>query len=359
MSVTLRDVAKAAGVSPMAVSKVLHGKGSTVRVSPEKATAIQSAARALNYQPNSIARSLKSQRTHNIALVFEHWLKVTGTTLYFSNFLDGVTAAAFPAGYTVSLCPKLANRSQQEIFDDGRFDGLIWCKFMESPQTLRMLSNLRIPVVMIHVLPEELPLHRASFVCCDNHQALDLAVDHLVSLGHQNIAFINDEKDARDMESRARIAGFYAAMTKHNLRSDADVLLWHETCDELDLWWEGNPDTTAVICKSEAMAVNLLNRAKRLGIDIPAELSVVGFDSSPTCETTQPRLTSIFQPIEAMARQAAEVLIHTIEGRQSGGLRFVHSCGFDVRESTDLIPQRREESSCDPKMHSHSSSFSS
>ena len=128
MKTTIRDVAEAAGVSAMAVSAVLNGAGRNVKVSHEKAEHIRRVARELRYQPNSLARSLRSRRTGMVGVVFQHLHGFSDAAPYFPNLLNGVMAALFPADYTLALCPKLIVGGDAGSISDGRFDGVLWCR---------------------------------------------------------------------------------------------------------------------------------------------------------------------------------------------------------------------------------------
>lgn len=335
MAVTIRDVAEAAGVSPMAVSKVLHGKGSNVRVGQETADVIRRVARELQYQPNELARSFRMQRTYMIGLVFEDWTRVAGGSQYFAHLLDGVTSAAFPGGYSVSICPQLVNVESGSTLNDRRFDGLIWAKFESSPENFKMLENSRTPIVILHATSSEIVKRGVHTFCCDNEQALRLAVDHLVGLGHRRIGMVVHQPKDHDDETIARIESCRRALAAHGLKlQQEDLLNWEFQANEFEPWWRSRPSQTALILRSEAQAGPIVAHAARLGVRLPEELSLVGFDSTAYCDTLTPRLTAINQPIEEMAFQATEVLMRIIEGQVEPAREVVFSCGFDVREST-------------------------
>ncbi|HVL38017.1 MAG TPA: LacI family DNA-binding transcriptional regulator [Fimbriimonadaceae bacterium] len=334
MAVTIRDVAEAAGVSSMAVSKVLHGRGTNVRVSAETAEAIKRAASELRYQPNVLARSLRSRRTHTLGLIFNNFGRLAGGSQYMVQLLDGMTSAAFQAGYSLTICPKLAASDSVSLLNDGRFDGVVWGKVLQDDEMLEHLEHAPVPVVALHI-SHPTSLGRTSFVCCDNDGGLELAVDHLYRLGHRRIAFVADQENLDAQETRLRGDAFKKAMTRRNLScSDTDVLCWHESGTDLVEYWRAGARHTALILKSEEMAGNVLGMARGLGIQVPEDLSIVGFDSSPYCEATTPRMTAIRQPIEQMASKAVQLLVDCIEGRADKGQHLVFPCGFDIREST-------------------------
>lgn len=336
MAVTIRDVAVAAGVSPMAVSKVLHGKGANVRVGKDTADLIRKVAQDLHYQPNALARSFRMRRTNTIGLIFDNWTRVSDGSQYFAHLLDGITNAAFPKGYAVTICPHLNKGSLGESLNDGRFDGLIWAKFETDVQNLMALDRSRTPIVLLHASGPEITRRGVNSVCGENSQAMRLAVDHLVKLGHKRIGFVAPQSIENNDETTARLNGARAALEEHGLKFyDEDALNWDYDAGEFYSWWRSHPPQTALILRSEAQAGNIYERARELGVQIPQDLSVVGFDSTNYCDTLFPRLTAISQPIEDMARRATDLLLAIIEGRhQLPPADHVFLCGFDEREST-------------------------
>ncbi len=334
MAVTIRDVASAAGVSPMAVSKVLHGKGANVRVGKDTADLIRKVAQDLSYQPNALARSFRLRRTKTIGLMFDNWTRVSGGSQYFAHLLDGVTSAAFPRGYAMTICPQLSDGG--EAINDGRFDGLIWAKFKSTPESLIKLERSRTPVVVLHASSPEIVARGAHTVCCDNQHAMKDAVDHLVALGHRRIAFASPQAIEHNDETMGRVEGVKSALKAHGLDFEPqDFLNLDYDGTGFKEWWDLNPPHTALILRSEAQAGGVYKCAAELGVRIPDDLSVVGFDSTSYCDTLSPRLTAVSQPIEEMAQRATELLLAIIEGRSTiPPTDHVFSCGLDIREST-------------------------
>jgi LacI family transcriptional regulator len=333
MSATIRDVAEAAGVSAMAVSKVLHGTGSTVRVSADTAANIRRVAAELRYQPNRLARSFRQQKTNTIGLVFSHFGRIGEADGYFAALLNGAMTATFQSEYSLTICPKLAMSSTNGQLNDGRFDGLLWCKPDYTKESAESIGLSKMPIVMMHAPAGEGP--EVPRFCCDNELGLKLAVDHLVQLGHRSIGFLYDHFNHTTAEGRVRTAAFHAAKAEHGLpSSDEDLLFWSQECDELVDFLANPKRPTAIIVFSELHAVYVLRKAEQLGISVPGDLSVIGFDSTAFCESTRPRLTAISQPIEQMAYDATTKLISYIEAEQAGSKSFIYPCGLDVREST-------------------------
>lgn len=335
MSTTLRDVAEAAGVSIMAVSKVLHGRGATVRVGAETAERIRKVAGELRYQPNHIARSLRSRQTQTVGVVLQHFDRLTEQNPYYPQVFNGLMRALFPAGYTLAICPKLVQRSDEGIISDGRFDGILWCRPDFTEDSVQGLRHSRIPVVMMHAPPGS-ALGIPTF-CANNDGALRLVVQHLAELGHRRIGFVIDPVNAPTAEGRDRASAFQTAIAAAGL--EGDVLIWDYESPELVKYRDGKAPHTALAAFSDFHAGQLLEACQRFGIRVPEDLSVVGFDSNSFCETTSPRLTSISQPVERIAFEATTHLLSLIDGGtesepEDPPRSFIYDCGLDVRDST-------------------------
>lgn len=332
MSTTLRDVAEAAGVSIMAVSKVLHGRGATVRVGAETAERIRRVAGELRYQPNHIARSLRSRQTQTVGVVLQHFDGISDQNPYYPHVFNGLIRALFPAGYTLAICPKLVQRSDEGVISDGRFDGILWCRPDFTEDSVQGLRHSRIPVVMMHAPPGSAP--GVPTFCANNEGAMRQVVEHLAGLGHRRIGFVIDPVNAPTAEGRDRAAAFESAIAAAGL--EGDVLVWSYDSPELAAYRNGGGAHTALAAFSDFHGGQLLEACARFGIRVPEDLSVVGFDSSSYCELTQPRLTSVSQPVERIAFEATTHLISLIERGSAGdsGDSFIYDCGLDVRDST-------------------------
>ena len=341
MSSTIREVALAAGVSRTAVSKVLHGRGEGVRVSPARAIAIREAAERLNYQPNALARSLLTGRTHTVGLLFEHLSNISGGPLYYVHLLDGVASSLFNNEYRLAILPKLDPENVLESLGDGLLEGIVWCKLTRDAESLRIIHESPIPIVAINAVAPEEP-SEAVFVSCDNDGGMDLAVEHLWGLGHRKILFVYEAEERLTPDCMARVEGFQKALSNRSENSYAGTVAewdWDGEC--FGPWWAGQPEETAIICWTERFAGLILTQAKRLGISVPNQLSVVGFDSTQYCETTSPRLTAVRQPIFDMAKCASETLLAMIRGVKPQQHSIIFPCSFDVRDST--APPLKEE----------------
>lgn len=344
MAVTIREVAKVAGVSTAAVSKVLHNSGGSVRVSEERARQIREVARELGYRPNAVARNLRSSRTRTVGLIWENFLGLSEGPLYFAHLLDGIASEVMKHHYRLTILPELVqNEDVLCSLGDGQLEGVIWCKLARDEATLRTIHDCPIPIVALNAPP---PVERTSavFVSCDNEGGIELAVDHLYQLGHRNFLFLQEVEEANTPDCIARRNGFTAALNRRGIQVGAeDIATWGWHLEGFESWWASDPRHTAIVCWSERAAAKFLQRAAVEGIAVPGRFSVVGFDSTQYCDTTLPRLTAVRQPIFDMAAFATKTLFDLISGVKPDSDSAIFPCTLDVRDSTGFPNLKAEE----------------
>jgi LacI family transcriptional regulator len=336
MAATQRDVAARAGVSPVVVSRVLHNKARSVRVSQATADRVRQAAQELNYKLNVSARNFRQQQTQTIGILhgagFEP-VEFGGDSRYFSILMDGMVEGAFANGYALTLCPKLLGNDPADAMSDGRFDGLVWYSTVTSETSLKIVSECSVPLVVIHAHGADVGFARPT-VICDNDQGIRLAVEHLTALGHQSIAFAYDG-DTPNSEALERVHHFRRHMAALDLpREDTDILYMDAARNDVEAFLLGPQRHTAVICRNESLAGVFVSKAPSFGVRVPGDLSVVGFDSTSFCNEFQPRLTCVSQPLREMGRTAIELLVQLMRDDSSANREVILPCGFDVRGST-------------------------
>ena len=319
----------------MAVSAVLNGAGTNVKVSEERAALIRKIARDLNYHPNHLARSLRNRRTNMVAVVFQHFDRLGEENPYYPQLLNGVMSALFPSNCTLALCPQLILGNDAGSISDGRFDGVLWCRPDIDEVSIQSIQSASVPVVMMHAPPGSVP--GLPTFCVDNDSAMRLVIKHLKEMGHQRLAFVIDPVNEHTMEGRARCDAFFMACLSAGLAPEA--LVWDEDCREISRYKRRDAPHTALVCFSDTLAGRVLEACHREGVIVPEDVSVVGFDSSSFCEGTRPRLTSVNQPVERMAIRATNHLLDLIREKLEGipaspTVSFVYDCGLDVRDST-------------------------
>ncbi len=330
--VTLKDVAEAANVSTAAVSRVLHGGGTSVRVSELRAKQIREVAEQMNYRVNAVARSLRTSKSHTIGLLFENLRGLSDGPLYITYLLDGVSSVLFKNGYRLTLLAEIDHQDIIGSLGDGQLEGVIWCKLARDEETLSLIRQTPIPIVALNASAPE-PGAEAVYVNCDNEGGVELAVDHLWNLGHRKIAFVYEWEERYTPDCLARMEGYNRAIERRNGRTF--VAEWPWNMEGLAEHLVAN-NISAAVCWTESVADRLLKRLEEAEIEVPGHMSVVGFDSTLFCETTTPRLTSVRQPIREMAAYATEALLKLISGQGSGHLSTIFPCAFDVRGSTAI-----------------------
>lgn len=311
----MSDVARAAGVSTMTVSRAFKNNTS---VSEATRAAILKAADELNYVFDSTASSLRSQRTDFVA--------VTIPSLNNANFADTVSALSdvikennlqILLGYTnydqteeERLVEQLLRRRPGAIVVTGG---------RHTARTRRLLENANIPVIETWDLPEEPIGHAVGF---SNAEAVCDLVDHFVAQGLTRIAFIGGEVD-RDARGAARRAGFLTAMHKHGLDATrlidagAPPISMREGATAMAHLLQVLPDTEAVICVSDLSAYGALTECQRRGVAVPERLSIAGFGDYEVGEVSVPSLTTINPFPREIGARTAKLLLDLMEGNDT------------------------------------------
>lgn len=337
--VTMRDVAAKAGVTPTVVSRVLHNKANAVRVSEATAERVRVAAKDLGYRVNVFARNFRERQTGMIGVL--HGVNFARPYLshgsrYFASLMDGIIDGAFRHGYAVTLCPKLMGQTPEDAMSDGRFDGLIWYSTIPSEDNGAMIRGCTSPLVMIHAQGEDM-VGRFPIVACDNAQGIELALDHLMDLGHRRIAFAR-QGDLEFSESTIRRDAYVDLMNARGLTvTEADVIDGKFDYTGVDAYFAGGLRHTAIIAHNEELGAEFVRRSAKFGVAVPEELSVVGFDSTAFCNEIRPQLTAISQPLHELGEQASELLVQRIGGTLESSPVILLPCGLDARESTGPV----------------------
>ena len=307
------DVARHAGVSVKTVSRVLNNEPHVQSTLREK---VRAAVRELGYVPSASARSLRSNRTYSIHL-FSHSLR--------SNFVNSIQFGALQtcqdAGYRMVVTmldqSKISDKDElrawfQTLVDNGRPDGVILVPPMSNDfQISEVMADLNIPVARIG--PNKIEDGGAT-VTIDDRAAAREATQHLLDFGHKRIAFVRGKEDQDSTHERFK--GYSDALQDADLKIDPDLvkpgLFDFQTgltagTELLGLPKKKRP--TAVFAANDDMAAGVLVAAHKLGVQVPSELSIIGFDDSEIAETMWPALTTVRQPLHQFGSVAMEMLI--------------------------------------------------
>lgn len=324
---TIADVAAHAGVSQASVSRVLNGKQS---VDPEIVRRVQASIAALGYAPSATARSLVSGRNDTIAMVVPDL-----ENPLFQGILKGLSIAAAADGYRVLVADTAERVDDEEptaIEARQRCDALVLCAPRMPEQQLRRLVERVAPVVVVN---RPLPDLDVPIVGVDYVRGIRDLVDHLVGLGHRHLAYVTGPETSASNAERLR--GVDEALALHpgvridripggSRPEDGDAVAGAV----LEAHHAG---VTAVIAFNDLVALGLMTRLRELGLDVPGDLSVAGFDDVPMARYATPRLTSMSVPRGEIGAQAWARL-RTLIGGGPVEHTVLYRPRLEAREST-------------------------
>ena len=326
--VKIVDVAAAAGVSAATVSRVLNGTG---RVSPERADQVRQAASRLGYQPFGPARALRQQLTRV-------WAAIVADieNPFFTSMVRGMEDVARGEGHRLVLCNSDEDLDKESSYVDiaiaERMAGVVIAVASTTESDLEPLLSWDIPVVAVDRRPAE---HRVDSVVVDNRLGADEATQHLLDSGSERIACITGP--ARLSTAAERLQGYRDALTRNGIkpargrirRADFRQTGGYRAAHSL-LSSDDRPD--ALFVANNLMTVGAVQAIRDLGLRIPSDVAIVGFDDQPWTTLTSPQLTVVAQPTYEIGRQAAKLL--TTAGAASGPRSVVLVPRLLVRESS-------------------------
>jgi LacI family transcriptional regulator len=310
MSVTIKDVARQAGVSVASVSRALNGHDS---VTPETRQRIINTAAQLRYTPHSAARSLITRRHDTIGFVLP---ELHGE--FFSELIRGVDHAARASRLHLLVSSSHGNATEASAALRamlGRVDGLLLMSPHVDADTLANILPVQLPVVLINV-PVDNDIH--SSLRIDNHTGAFTMTRHLIERGHRRIAFITGPKENFDAAERERgyrdaLAQFAPAMQAQVLDGDFSEEAGQKAGEQIAAL-KTRPD--AVFAANDMMAVGCLFALTGAGLRVPQDVAVAGFDDIPIARFVRPSLTTMRVNIADLGERAAATLIATLrEGR--------------------------------------------
>lgn len=312
-SATLEEVAHLAGVSRATVSRVVNG---SPRVSPDVRVDVQAAIEQLGYVPNRAARSLVTRRSDSIAVVITEPTATLFTDPFFPRLLRGISSELTARDrQLVLLMPDTAAAESRtaDYLSAGHVDGAVLVSLHEDDPLPARLAAAGIPIVQVG---RPLKGTKASYVDVDNRQGAQSAVAHLIAGGRRVVATIAGPQDMA--AGTDRVAGYRDALVEAGLAVDPKLITIGDFTQDsgaaaMTRLIAARPDIDGVFAASDLMAVGAMSVLAAAGRRVPADVAVVGFDDSPVATSTTPRLTSVRQPIEAMGREVARLLIDAVE----------------------------------------------
>lgn len=326
---TLDDVARLAGVSTATVSRCLNRPD---RVLQATRTKVMAAVETLGYTPNFGARAMAAKRTFTIGAIIP-----TMENAIFAKGLQAFQEELHKRGYTL-LVSSTAYRPQVEaeqirtLISRGA-DGLLLIGYERDPALYAYLKQQSVPALVAWAYQDHGPLPCIGF---DNRAAMRALADHVLTQGHRNLAVISGILTGNDRAAE-RLSGIKDALTDHGL--DPNQLMVVESpyavesgAAALETLLQSPNRPTVVMCGNDVLAVGALTRARELGLNIPGDLAITGFDDIELARITRPMLTTVHVPHAEMGRRAAIELTEMVENNRPGtalelqtALRLRHS----------------------------------
>jgi len=333
MSITRKDVARRAGVSEATVSYVVNRGPRSV--APATRERVLQAIRELDYHPSDIARSLRKQTTSTIGLIIPD----TANPFY-GELARVIENVGYVNGYTVVLCNSNFDAEREATYlrmmRNKRADGIIIIP-VES-RNITAFMDSKIPIVVLeHEIPE------VMCIVIDDLAGGRLVTEHLLRLGHQRIGCITRQGDKSS--SLKRVVGYTSALAAARIPIDPALILASgpRIADgeavALELLKRPDPPT-AIFAHSDTTALGVLSALHKCGLDVPGQVSVVGYDDIEQAAFLAPPLTTVAYPKEVMGQLAAQSLLELIQSRERSPNLSVLDVTFIERASTGPPPRR-------------------
>jgi DNA-binding LacI/PurR family transcriptional regulator len=291
---TLKQLAKAAGVSIGTASNILNNKADLH--SPETVERVLTVARQLGYRPNRVARSLAARRTHTIGIVMEPQHAIFTRNHYATAVLDGVVEALAPRNYHLKIITlnDLDPRTLWTQLDDGTVDGLLLIVPLMGSPLLEYHQHTHLPCVVVgSTLPESL-----GFYCVDsaNEPMMRLLVNWLLELGHRRIGFIKGPDN--QWSAHQRLKAYLETMAEWGVEVQPDWIApsnyeYSSGFAAATQLLQVRPRLTAIVGSNDLLALGALDACAQHGVRVPRDMSVVGFDDMPMAALAKPPLTTI------------------------------------------------------------------
>ncbi|GAB1692219.1 LacI family DNA-binding transcriptional regulator [Krasilnikovia sp. M28-CT-15] len=334
---TSSDVAAAAGVSRSAVSFAFNDP---TRVSTATRERILAAARDLAYTPPPSSRTVRNRRTRCLGVLLPHDIPKAMENPYYARFLMGIGQVCTREGLSLQLMPPVGD-SLVRVIREASVDGFVVCGLDTDRGEIAELTRRSLPYVLVD---SDAPDGGAASVDVDDRDGARHVAQHLLDLGHRRIAVLSIEhrsdqpaRTYRDPMIR-RIAGIEDALRTVGL-SARDITVTEAPCTRMDGYraaqaiMTGRPRPTALIVLADLMAFGAIDALRDLGLDVPGDVSVTGFDDLPEAQWSRPRLTTVRQPIAAKGRIAGDFLVSAIRGEDQHPHQLLHTA-LITRESS-------------------------
>jgi LacI family transcriptional regulator len=339
--VTIKDVAQLAGVAPSTVSKVMNGSS---EISQETMHKVNKAVKKLNFRPNSIARSLRKNHTLTIGMINGEETSSIPFT-FIMPLMVGVEETAREQGFSVFLCNTHGKGEHEknylETLIDKQVSGIIFVNAKPEPRGAPALELGSLPYVFLYQYAPKAPV---PSVMPDDLAGGYKATRYLIELGHTRIGYINGENSYH--VTQLRFEGYRKALKEARLTFDPGLVqfpnTWYEEggYDSAKIFMRLREPPTAIFCANDELAIGALEATKELGLRVPEDVSLVGYDDRHEAVHKRPPLTTVALPFYDMGKLAFTLLLSMIRGEKvETGIHYVQ-CPLIQRSSATVKPSR-------------------
>lgn len=327
MAATMKDIARRTGLGLATISSYFNGGN----VREKNRIKIEEAIEELHYEVNEVARGLKTNATRTIGVVIPEL-----NNTFCAEIITGMEDILRSHGYATIVCDcrtdKKLEREAVEFLTRRRVDGIINMPVDEEGNHLKRFQKTGKPIVLID---RKIQGINCDSVLVDNKKAAEDAVRYFIERGHRNIGIIGGPEEV--FTAQERMAGYYKALESAGIPV-SESLIWHGDYTiqggvrGLEELVQNNPEMTAVFVTNYEMTMGAMIGVNELGIRIPEQLSMIGFDNLQFARACNPKLTIVAQPTDGIAREVAKVMLNHLEnaGETSGEL-------FSEKLETEII----------------------
>lgn len=329
MSVTIKDVAKLAGVSISTVSRVIN---SSKPVSPEVKKKVLEVIEEIGYKPNEIARTLVTKKSFLIGVIVTNL-----SNSFVTEMVRGIEEIGKMYNYDILLCStygdKEAEYKYMQLLNRKQVEGIILISEVLNEGVKRQIKQYDIPFVFLSRDSYE---SEYSTVSIDNYDASYEMTNYLISLGHRNIAYVTNEKETKSME-KFRLEGYKKAISENENMKE---LVFYSEGKKVEQGYEVARDVlncdekiTAVFCSRDELAIGVINYFYDNGVNVPENISVAGFGDIPMASIFRPKLTTIREPFYDIGAVAIRKIIKELKGEKTNEEHIILPFQIQKRKS--------------------------
>ncbi len=336
--VTIFDVAKESGVSKSTVSRVLNHEAG---VKESTKIAVENAIRRLNYSPSYFAQGIRTGKTMTIAVMVPEY-----TNVFYNELFRGVEDVALKNGYLVLMCNTERHTTSEMDYTEEllnrNIDGIIYNTYTASDEMLRYMEQLseKVPVVLMNKIFKDAV--NIPYVLTDGYNSTRKAVRYLYDKGKRSFGYLRNSKNISVTEER--YLGFKQGLADCGLKFEEQFIYQAKAekepdyikmgCEAAEYFAGLEKRPEAILSVIDTLAIGCIQQFKKLGIRVPQDINIVGFDNISLSALMVPSLTTISQPIRKIGQKAAEIIIARINGEKIEE-QVSYEGELLIRESTD------------------------